>query len=321
MSLPKVNIDEPRYDQNTYWGRAKHFFVLTNPLNLLASNAELERAKKIVQDYRAGRDVSAEVKTVDDLWRAKYLYDSAFHPETGEKSILIGRMSAQVPMNCLITGAMLSFYKATSAVIFWQWCNQTFNAVVNYTNRSGTSPITKDTLLYSYIAATGGAMATALSLNHMTKHMHPLIGRLVPFVSVAAANCINIPCMRNHELRNGVALMDHENHQVGISKKAAFVGIAAVVASRVFMAIPSMAFSPVLMNHLDKIGFTKKHPKWSAPIQTAFVGFMLIFSTPLGCALFRQQAIIKVSSLEPEVQAEIHKKNPNLTEVWFNKGL
>lgn len=50
----RVNIEEPRYDQSTYNGRAKHFFITTNPLNVFASNAELEKAKSLVEKYRYG---------------------------------------------------------------------------------------------------------------------------------------------------------------------------------------------------------------------------------------------------------------------------
>jgi len=53
--LPRVNIDEPKYDQNSYLGRAKHFFLLTNPLNVLASASKLEEARQIVIKYRAGK--------------------------------------------------------------------------------------------------------------------------------------------------------------------------------------------------------------------------------------------------------------------------
>ncbi|KAI8044671.1 hypothetical protein M5D96_000842 [Drosophila gunungcola] len=216
---------------------------------------------------------------------------------------------------------MMAFYKSTAAVVFWQWSNQTFNAIVNFTNRSGTSPISQSQLITSYCLATGGALVTALSLNRAVKNMNPLLGRLVPLVAVGAANCINIPCMRMQELRSGVVLLDEKNNEMGISQKAAVVGISAVILSRIAMAIPGMTLTPLLMNTLEKRGFLARFPRSNAPIQTLFCGFVLIFATPLGCAFFKQRAGIKVDSLEAEVRDEIKKKRPDLDTVWFNKGL
>ena len=124
----RPNIEEPRYDQSTFEGRARHFFITTNPLNVFATGDDLDAAKKIVDDFRAGKEDKS--LTVEDIWQAKQLYDSAFHPQTGEKVFLPGRMSFQVFGNMTITGCMMTFYKSTPQVIFWQWMNQSFNAVV-----------------------------------------------------------------------------------------------------------------------------------------------------------------------------------------------
>ncbi|XP_055698423.1 sideroflexin-1-3 [Phlebotomus papatasi] len=318
-SLPRVNLDEPRYDQSTYLNRAKHFIILTNPLNVFVSSSELDRAAKIVQDYKAEKPV--EAKSISEIWRAKYIYDSAFHPETGEKMIIIGRMSAQVPMNMLITGCMMTFYRSTPAVVFWQWLNQSFNALVNYTNRSGSSPISNNQLFTSYCLATGGALATALSLNRLCKTAPPLVGRLVPLAAVAAANCINIPMMRMQELQQGVELYDENNNRVGVSVNAAQKGITAVVLSRISMAMPGMVFTPMLATFLEKKGVFRRFPWANAPIQTLFCGFCLTFATPLCCALYSQKASIRVDQLEKEVQENVKKISPESQVVYFNKGL
>ncbi|VDN19883.1 unnamed protein product [Gongylonema pulchrum] len=278
------DISRPRWDQSTFEGRARHFFVVTNPLNLFISRKRLEAAKKIVLDYQEKRKVPADL-TLDGLWRAKQIFDSAYHPTTHELMILPGRMSCQVPGNMFLTGGMLTFYKTTGAVVFWQWLNQTFNAVVNYTNRSGDS-VSNKLLFTSYCCATGGAVAAALGLNSLVKTAPPLIGRMVPFCAVAAANAINIPLMRSKELVDGIVVEDENGNEVGRSKKAA--------QARTWV---------------------------SAPLQATIAGFVLTFATPLCCAIFPQKSSIEVKRLEPEVQNELRKLQNPPERVYYNKGL
>ena len=147
--------------------------------------------------------------------------------------------------------------------------NQTFNSIVNYTNRSGDQIFTTKLVLSGmmaglilwlhgeyllcsflllnrqivvpYLAATGAATVTALTLNQVVAKVNPililkaaipntvdtnalllqrappLIGRFVPFAAVAAANAINIPLMRQRELRNGVPIFDEQNNRLGLS--------------------------------------------------------------------------------------------------------
>jgi len=313
-----INLDQPRWDQNSYWGRAKHFFTTTNPLNLFATPSQLQAAKETIDKYKSGEktDISE-----DEVWRAKQLYDSAYHPDTGELMFLPGRMSAQVPCNMLVTGCMMTFYQSTPAVVFWQWFNQSFNAVVNYTNRSGDSPIPMSTLGTSYVAATGGALGTALGLNAMVKSMPPVVGRFVPFAAVAAANCINIPLMRRSELEQGIMLMTADGEKVGESKIAAKQGISMVTLSRIGMASPGMVLIPLVMNQLEKKGTFRRMPWANAPIQIGLLGCILTFATPMCCAIFKQQATIKPTAVEPELQEKI-RAMPNPPELlYYNKGL
>lgn len=66
--------------------------------NVFATDESLNRAARIVRDYKAGKPVP-DVKSEDELWDAKYLYDSAFHPDTGgEPNYLI--ISAILSLTC-----------------------------------------------------------------------------------------------------------------------------------------------------------------------------------------------------------------------------
>lgn len=92
-SAGRIDLDKPRWDQSTFEGRAKHFLTVTSPFMVLASDEKLDKAKELVDAYRAGKEPAGT--TEDEVWAAKHLYDSAFHPDTGEKMFLPGRMSFQ----------------------------------------------------------------------------------------------------------------------------------------------------------------------------------------------------------------------------------
>ncbi|KAE8895193.1 Sideroflexin-1 [Phytophthora fragariae] len=331
MSSSKlVNLDAPRWDQSTYAGRAKHFLATTNPLNVLASDAELDAAKQLVEEYKAGLHPSL---SEDEIWRAKQLVDSAFHPDTGEKNFLAGRMACQVPGNMVITGCMMTFYRSTPAVVFWQFMNQTFNSIVNYTNRNASTGVSQEQLLQAYAAASTASVATALGLNRWVskrpKLSNGLVGRLVPLVAVAAANCVNIPLMRQRELLGGIEVETADGQKVGKSKRAAVEAVAQVVPSRVLMAAPAMFIPPVIMNKLEQRPTFRNNKIVNALTMVGLTGVCLSFSTPLCCALFPQRSTMAVSSLEPELQEAVrqrtfkqHSANADpITHVFYNKGL
>jgi tricarboxylate carrier len=279
----------------------------------------LDKAKELVTLYRQGREPAGT--SGDEVWKAKHIYDSAFHPDTGEKMLIIGRMSAQVPMNMTITGCMMTFYRTTPAVIFWQWLNQSFNAVVNYSNRSGETPISTQRLTMSYCLATASATLTALGLNRMVTNMPPVVGRFVPFAAVAAANCFNIPCMRSKELSDGVPVFTEDGERVGESVTAARKGITEVLVSRIVMATPGMGLPPLIMNQLEKGNLFKKMPWARAPVQVGMVGVLLVAATPLCCAIFPQMSSIAVTSLETDLQQKVKALGKPIDRLYFNKGL
>ncbi|KAL0879932.1 hypothetical protein ABMA27_002450 [Loxostege sticticalis] len=322
----RIDITKPLWDQSTFYGRFRHFAYISNPLLSFVPEKELHEAKDLYLKYKVGQEPTGT--TMDQVVRAKQLYESAFHPDSGELQNVFGRMSFQMPGGCLITGAMLQWYKTATAVVFWQWVNQSFNALVNYTNRNANSPLTTTQMGIAYVSATSAAMATALTFKFVVQKRakNPILARFVPFVAVAAANWVNIPLMRQNEMLLGLDVTDENGKIIGKSQLAPAKGISQVVTSRIVMCAPGMLLLPVIMERLELKPWMQRIRWAHIGIQTAIVGMFLTFMVPTACAIFPQRCKLSIDTIkrfEEDRYNEIVKntggKPPQY--VYFNKGL
>lgn len=320
----RLNIDAPLWDQGTFIGRFKHFLWMTDPRTCIETEENLDKAKILVEQYRKGREPPGT--TLEQIIYAKKLYESSFHPDTGDKQNVFGRMSFQVPGGMAITGAMLQWYRTVPAVVFWQWVNQSFNALVNFTNRNAKSPLSTTQLGVAYVSATASAMLTAIGCKTIGKRAPPIMQRYIPFAAVAAANYVNIPLMRQTEILDGVDLIDDKGRILCQSRVAAGKGISQVILSRIIMCAPGMLILPLIMERLEKRSWMKKIKPLHGPIQVLFVGCFLSFMVPTACALFPQRCSISVELIQRFEPEEYQKLLKNAgkdipSELYFNKGL
>ena len=320
--LNVIDLSQPRWSQKTFLGRFRHFFEVTHPKHMFHSSDTLESARKHISDYQSGNRRALQQLSVQEQWRIKYIYDSAFHPDSGDKMSLPFRMCALIPSSVIIVAGILTYHHTFSGVLFWQWFNQSMNATVNYTNRNATSEVTNRHILIAYTSATTGAVAVSVLLNRMVTTTNSLSGRLIPLFAIAMANAINIPLMRQNEIIEGVKVSTDEGVYCGNSRRAAILGIFQTLLGRLVIASPSFILAPILYTRLIKhfpVFYTKK--SLSVLVQGIITGTLYFPSIPLGCGLFPQKSNLSVDLLEPALKGSIQVQHPGTKCVYFNKGL
>lgn len=48
----RIDVDKPLWDQSTFMGRFRHFAFITDPTSCMTSEEDLDKAKKLVEQYR-----------------------------------------------------------------------------------------------------------------------------------------------------------------------------------------------------------------------------------------------------------------------------
>ncbi|KAF4753190.1 hypothetical protein FOZ62_023233 [Perkinsus olseni] len=233
-------------------------------------------------------------------------------------------MASFVPINVPIVLGMLTMH-STPAIVFWQWVNQSYNAVFNYCNRSGMEMSTEQQTV-SYALATGSSCAMALLMKRFQPEVLRKIPWVLPYISVATGGSANLYFTRRSELQNGTPILDPDtNEQLGVSKKAGQIAFVKTWISRTLMLpIPLLVLPSSLKKFIVEamwFGDLRRHRRGAVSLEAFLVILSLSFALPACVALYPQKMEVSVASLEPEFLPLRNRHSGRMSHVIVNKGL
>ncbi|ETV97589.1 hypothetical protein H310_09485 [Aphanomyces invadans] len=313
---------KPRFladpDEATYWQRVKKTWDMLDFRTAFATSQQVQDAKSIVWRAKNGAPISDEAK----YQAALHLTRAVLHPDTGDTVIFPLRVSMIVPMNLGLDCGMI-LASTTRSTIFWQWLNQTYNALHYYANRNATNQDTTSQRIAAYIGATASSVAASLGVRRWAKaHQNPLMLRFAPFAAVATADLLNLAVMRQSEYLRGVNIFDETGEWVGVSKACGLYAVASCIGGRIFAAAPILIIPPLIIQRLEtKTMAFRTRPWLKLPATLALVAVMIQTSVPLTFGLFRQSAQVDTRYIENDFRHRVNAKGVIMQTVTYNKGI
>jgi tricarboxylate carrier len=318
----------PRYDQSHFGGRFRHFLDIADPRCLAPSlffGMSLEESVGLMDQHRR-KTLPANV-TAEQLWLAKKIRDSAIHPDTGETVLQPFRMSGFAIYGTPIVVGMLLPNPTMASTVFFQALNQTHNACVNYANRNASQPTKTEDLVTGYLGAVAASVSIAVGLNQLvkrariTEQLRTMLSRFVPYPAVATASTANMLLMRRTELKNGIAIKDHEGTVHGFSQKAAETAIFQTMLSRVVLPAPLLLIPPLAMMAIEKTPLLRLLPRARLPVEATVCVLSFVFGLPFAISLFPQEGSIPSAQAEDRFRQLRDSKGQPIPTFYFNKGL
>jgi tricarboxylate carrier len=322
---PTFNIKTSRFNTSTFSGRFSQMLNNMDPSTLLASDTKIREAEGILNSFVATNGL-VRPKTDDELWAAKKLVDSAVHPDTKEIIPKPFRMSGYVPFNGPVCVAMM-VSSTTPTLLFWNWVNQSQNALVNYFNRNASSPTSNEILAKSYATAVGCALFVAFGVSQFIQRRYnpAQAQKLLKFVALPSsmvASSANAFIMRSPEIDSGITILDAPQGEkvAGGCKNAAKRAVQETAFSRVLLQLPTFFVPPLFMMLPPIASAAAASPVIGLTANTfiTLVGFGL--GLPAAVAYFPQIGEIKVEDIEEGPAKEAAMKK-GLKSVYYNKGL
>eukprot|EP00102_Acyrthosiphon_pisum_P024400 XP_016661610.1 PREDICTED: sideroflexin-2-like [Acyrthosiphon pisum] len=204
--------------------KLKHRLAFPAPpgfLRRISTNLRLTY-KRVAQNQPNG-SISNDDITETKLLYAHQIYESVIHPDTNEVQNRFGRLSFIPIGKSLIVGVLLSQLTKNYSSYVWHGLNQSYDSLVNFTNRNGDTkfiPTNQFRFGISILAATATSTLAAFHIERflLSKICHPILYRFVPLITFAGASFINVPIIRHNEIIDGVRIYDCNKEKVGYSR-------------------------------------------------------------------------------------------------------
>ena len=304
-------------DLSTFKGRYFYFVKVTDPRNLLHSNAEITKAVALLKTEDQGTPTERE--------KAKDIVNSSIHPASGDIIPIPLRVSAITPVNIPLIAAMLACPPSNVAVtLFLHFLNQSYNSATNYAHRAGAE-VDWDGLGKSYALAVSSACSIAYGLGKVAARAPPSMAKfafIIPMMATISANIANLAFTRSGELIQGTTLTDSEGINRGKSVTAGIDGIMKTAVGRGVIVPASCLLAPPVM--LEGLRRMRLLPKAKGPllvVNCACIGFALQCILPAALGVYPPVSTFQVGDLEPQFRSLKDKNGAAIKELYSSKGL
>ncbi len=334
--LIKFNLSEPEYNPKTYFGRTMNLLKVQNPAYTFAKRSRIEAARKLVDEHlqleseykKANKIMMVTKERAKQLRSANYLAKSSIHPDTGKILAPWQRFCSYAMINTPFLFGMVLTKQTTTNIVFWQWINQTYNAILNYSNRNASSEVGMTGVGAAYTAAVSSSIYIGLKTKKMlmpysNKFKGPgqlIFNFIINFSAMAAAGILNSLVMRASELKDGIHLFNADGEDQGVSPKIGREAVIKTASTRIGLAL-RLLVPTVVFFMMEKRNIVPKNKLGKFFLEAAVFFSSMVFVPPLSCAVFEQHCSVPTNTLEDKFHNLTDANGKPVTELYYNRGL
>ncbi|KAK7901402.1 hypothetical protein WMY93_018171 [Mugilogobius chulae] len=254
----------------SFLGRIKIWFDVLDPTLLISSDAEIEKAHRVL---------GGEEKTSDkEKTAASTLSLSSVHADTGTVLPIIFRPPAVLPISAPIVYAAFLPHRSVKTALVSQFLKEQNNVCKADAIKLGT---------VSYATCAGAVpqilinrlQITAASVQNFCRTVLP-----VPLAAILAF--FSLATVRSTEAENGIQVFDSEGNAVGFSKAAERKAIRETGLSRTALIGTTAAAPNIIASLLQRTSFFRSRSLLLAPLRPFSLVFVLGLMIPCPSVYF-----------------------------------